>query len=661
MLKTTGRYNAFDLKWHPSYGKNPTVWPIPNHLFWDSDVAKWLEALAYFHAETSGAHKSLEEASEDLSSKICSAQQKDGYLNIHFTVVDRKGRFSNMRDLHELYNAGHLIEAALALQGCCGSDDLLKCLEKYVDLIHATFGPENGQKRGYDGHPEIELALIRLHRRTGSRKAVELARFFLTERGSQGNESQGHYFDVEAVARGEGEHVQPAYYPAPRSYWYQQAHKPILEQDTIEGHSVRAAYLLTAVADMAILDPEDFGLKYVPSIKRLWRNMVDKKMYLTGGIGAISQWEGFGREYFLPQSTEEGGCYSETCAAIGVIMLAERLLQIDLDGEYADVLERSLFNAVLTGMSVDGKAFTYINQLATCDESPSNRREEWFECACCPPNVARVLGHLGGYLWTVRDDTPAAALVVNVHLYASALLEHTVGDRRLRLTQTTEYPWQGEVAFHLETDLDDVQINLRIPGWALDEWQASLLFQSPDAIAVTRSHCSQLEPAPPHSPGLVKGYLALDAAYLRSHPRFSLSLPMRPRLLRPHPYTNQRIAAVARGPLVYCLEDVDNSWVNDHFKSLVFEPDTTRSDRDFVRACREEWRSDLPLGEGYMSIVVDKGGVVVPPDDGLEAAASLGRAIAAVAERVDLKFIPYWARANRGGKHMMRVGIRTVD
>lgn len=252
-------------------------------------------------------------------------------------------------------------------------------------------------------------------------------------------------------------------------------------------------YLLTAVADLAVLDPKTFGPKYLPALKRLWDNMVNKRMYLTGGIGAISKWEGFGIDYFLPQSTDEGGCYAETCAAIGVMMLAERMLQvstrnraaaawhvlkvtqIELDRQYTDVLERALYNAMLTGMSVDGKAFTYVNQLATSEQDASNRREEWFECACCPPNVARVLGHIGGYLWTARTNSEESA-TVNVHLYASASLDYTLEgtEKKIKLNQTTNYPWEGSVEFSLENNSGvEVDANIRIPAWAGDAWEVN--------------------------------------------------------------------------------------------------------------------------------------------------------------------------------------------
>ncbi|PSR81659.1 hypothetical protein BD289DRAFT_438787 [Coniella lustricola] len=662
MLKSTGRYDAFDLKWHPIYDDEPATWPVPKHLFWDSDVGKWIEGLAYFgdfesatsaddddddNQDSKKNLQKLDEAAKDLVQKITQAQQEDGYLNIHFTVVAKGQRFTNLRDLHELYNAGHLIEGALAYQLRYQSDDFIKPMERYIDLLHKIFGPGKEQKHGYPGHPEIELALIRFYKRTGSQKALELARYFIEERGNNEGVEGKHYYDVEAEARGESKYTLPVYYPAARSYWYNQAHKPILEQETIEGHSVRAMYLLTAVADLVILDPKDFGDKYLPALKKLWSNMVTKKMYLTGGIGAINKWEGFGIDYFLPQSTDEGGCYAETCAAIGVMMLAERLLQIELDGQYADVLERALYNAMLTGMSVDGKAFTYANQMATSAEEPSNKREEWFECACCPPNVARVLGHIGGYLWTPKTNTSdKASVTVNIHLYAAATLEYKLDGSQdtVKITQKTNYPWEGIVEFEVENPSEvKLDVNLRIPAWAKGNWE--------------------VQPKP--SASVERGYLHLDTTYLKANPHFTLTLPLAPRLLRPHPFTLQRIAVLARGPLIYCLEDVDHTWVTDHFKSVVLAPGVTQADEDgeLNKYIVEGTKTDLPLGENYTGLTMKNGGILIPQDD-LTPVLEVNTGLRALVEgkgAVDLHFFPYWARANRGGKQQMRVGIRTVD
>jgi uncharacterized protein len=313
-----------------------------------------------------------------------------------------------------------------------------------------------------------------------------------------------HFYSVEAEKRGERLMERPNPWPKYRSFWFMQAHKPILEQDSVEGHSVRAMYLLTAVADLVRFDKESknhsgnangngsaittstngtksIAPSYRHALHRLWHNMVSKKMYLTGGIGAIHQWEGFGIDYFLPQSTSSGGCYAETCASIGVMMLAERFLQIDLDGKYADVMELCLYNAVLTALSLDGTKFTYVNQLASSEdeeggkdgagdggngETSLSKREAWFECACCPPNVCRTMGILGGYVWSHGEGEDG--VFVNVHLYTSATLKFEAsGGQKVELKQQGNWPWEGDVWFELKTSTDvPVTIRLRIPAWA---------------------------------------------------------------------------------------------------------------------------------------------------------------------------------------------------
>ncbi|KAK8213547.1 hypothetical protein M8818_002849 [Zalaria obscura] len=326
VLKETGRYDAFRLQHHPTYDDSMDHWPVPNHLFWDSDVAKWIEGACYLlHTQEDAT---ISAAIDKLVEMIRAAQLPDGYLNIHFTVVAPGQRFTNLRDLHELYNLGHLIEAALAHHQLYKNDQLLEPVVKYVNLLCRTFGPEENQRHGYPGHPEIELALIRLYEVTNDPKHLTLARYFITERGNATGASGRHYYDIEAEERGERPFERPNYYPVRRFYEYQQAHRPLLEQDSIEGHSVRAMYLLTAVADLVRIDEAIDREGYSSAVRRLWDNMVGKKMYLTGGIGAIKQYEGFGGDYFLPQSTDEGGCYAETCAGIGVMMLAERMLQV---------------------------------------------------------------------------------------------------------------------------------------------------------------------------------------------------------------------------------------------------------------------------------------------------------------------------------------------
>ncbi|KAJ5523284.1 Six-hairpin glycosidase [Penicillium frequentans] len=628
MLKRTGRYDAFKLKWHPCYSEPPTSYPVPNHQFWDSDVAKWIEGACYLLMDHFDPE--IDAAVKELVQMIREAQQPDGYLNIHYTVVEPEKRFTNLRDMHELYNAGHLIEGALAHYHYYKNDELLSPILKYVDLLVTTFGAQDGQIPGYPGHPEIELALLRLYKVTGEPKHLKLAQFFIEERGNpQGGKEKRHYYDVEAEARGENEHMLPGYFPAARSYWYQQAHEPIVDQQTIEGHSVRAMYLLTAVTDVVHISQPDseVGMKFLPAVRRLWSNMVERKSYATGGIGSMKKWEGFGIDYFLPQSTDEGGCYAETCAAIGVMMLAERLLQIELHSDYADMIELCLYNAVLTGMSLDGKAFTYVNQLGSSDQDIS-QRHEWFQVACCPPNVTRTMGFLGGYLWT-RHVTEQSA-IVNVHLYTSATLSFEVSGSTVEIEQKTNWPWDGDVEFAVRTGKDgppvDLQLRLRIPGWATS-WEIT-------------PHPEQLD--------VRNGYLYLTAEWLKRNPQFRLSCPMQPRVAQPHPMTLQPVAYVTRGPIVYCVEDVDHPWEHNHFKSTVF---------DATAPLREESRSQP---DSYVAIIAENGA----PGE-LDTSAWEKRIVAEPQKKFtgechDLCFIPYYLRANRGGRGQMRVGLRVM-
>ncbi|USW49012.1 hypothetical protein Slin15195_G023310 [Septoria linicola] len=500
---------------------------------------------------------------------------------------------------------------------------------KYVDLLCKTFGPESDQLHGYPGHPEIELALLRLHERTGDNEHLALARYFVTVRGSKGQEGL-NYFDWESIKRGDDPAKRPAFYPEARCLWYHQAHAPIAEQPSIEGHSVRAMYLLTAAADLVRVDPQFKGTKLEQAIFRLWQNMTERKMYVTGGIGAIKQWEGFGQDYYLPQGSDEGGCYAETCASIGVMMLAQRLLEIDLDAKFADIMELCLYNTVLTSMSHDGKGFTYDNQLASCDADLS-RRCDWFTVACCPPNISRLLGQIGGYAWSYSTSADTRSASVAAHLYIPGKLSFSVGQEKVQVSQRTEYPWKADIEFELESGAVQLDLKLRIPGWA-------------------SSH--DLTPACPEAT-VQKGYLSLPAAWLAANKSFRLSLPLKSRWLAQHPFTNQHTLARARGPVVYCVEDVDNSWVDDHFKSVYLDYEGTWDEREVA---------DESTGDKYIALTLQNGARRLnttrinsaPLIDAKELQSSL-ESSNAIAK---LNFVPYYFRANRGGKGHMRVGLK---
>ncbi|KAI0842688.1 glycoside hydrolase family 127 protein [Hypoxylon sp. FL0890] len=630
-LKDTGRYECFSLKHQPIYDDR-SRWPCPAPTYWDSDVAKWIEGACYLLAEEYDAE--VDAAVRELADMIKGAQQEDGYLNSWFTITGLE-RWSNIRDQHELYNAGHLIEAALAHSNYYKNNLLIETLEKYVKHISTVIGPGPDQKHAYPGHPETELALLRLYTATRNKDAYELAKFFVEERGNPTGQEGLPYYDWERRQRGDSPWKRSDSYQMHDSNWYNQAHAPILEQKSVEGHAVRAMYLLTGVADLLCLD--ELGVKsykhkgeYFDALSRLWNNMVDKKMYLTGGIGSMWQWEGFGIDYFLPQGSDEGGCYNETCASIGVIMLAERLLHLDLNSKYADIMELCLYNAVMTGLSLDGTAFTYVNQLASSD-ADRNRREDWFDTSCCPPNVMRLFGCLGGYLWDYGGNGKDA--YVNVHLYTTAKVTFPVEDQRITLEQKSNWPWEGNILFQLQASSStNITIKLRIPSWARRKFTLT----------------------PSHKPAKIeKGYLVLPPAYTSANRAFSIQIDgFKPRFISPHPYTNQNTLTLARGPLIYCVEDVDNSWEQDHFRNVGIKSDSEVTEKD------EEIDQ---MGERY--IALRSVGWIRKIDDraesegesGVEPGSSLPQTV--LLEQKDLTFIPYYLRANRGGKGHMRVGL----
>ncbi|MBE3115482.1 MAG: glycoside hydrolase family 127 protein, partial [Actinobacteria bacterium] len=315
------------------------------YVFQDSDVAKWLEAAGFILAINQDPE--LEGKADEIIDIIAKAQQDDGYLNTYFTIKEPDKRWTNIRDCHELYCAGHMIEAAVSYFEATGKRKLLDVVCRFADYIEAVFGVEPGKKRGYPGHPEIELALVKLYKITDKEKYLALAKYFIDERGKDPN-----YFNKEAEAKGE----------KADKIWgrlglrYYQAHIPVRSQTTAEGHSVRAVYLYSGMADVAI---ETGDQTLIKACKKLWRNIVSKRMYITGGIGSTSCGESFTFDYDLPNDT----IYAETCASIGLVFFAHRMLRMDVNNTYSDIIEKALYNSVISGISLDGKKFFYVNPL----------------------------------------------------------------------------------------------------------------------------------------------------------------------------------------------------------------------------------------------------------------------------------------------------------
>ncbi len=526
-LVETGRLAAFDLKWRPGRPGKP-------HLFWDSDVAKWVEGAS--RALRSGPDPELERLVNRAAGRIARAQQPDGYLNTYFTQVAPGKRWTNLRDNHELYCAGHLIEAGIEHLAATGQTVLFDAARRYADLLVKTFGKGRGKIPGYPGHQEIELALVKLYRATNHAPYLELARFFLLERGRQ-----PHFFDWEARQRGED----------PRSwryktYEYCQAHVPPLEQGEAVGHAVRALYMYSAMADLAL---ETGEARWARACRRIWENIVFRKLFITGGVGASAANEGFSFDYDLP----EEGAYAETCAAAAFLLFNRRMFRLDRESRFMDVLEQTLYNGFLSGISLSGDRFFYSNPLASHDPAAGKRgkgkdteelvwdgitrhRKGWFGCACCPPNLARVLAGLGEFALSLEGRR------IWLHLFLSATFRLQVGRVPLELKVKTDYPLGGkvEISLHPEKPLEAVLL-LRIPSWCRKAW---VLAGGPRRDALE---------------GRRKGYFPLAGPW-KEGDRVELHLSMPPEKVRAHPLVRQAAGKVAlrRGPLVYCLESCDN-------------------------------------------------------------------------------------------------------
>lgn len=497
-------------------------------VFQDSDVAKWLEAAAYSLA--THPDPELEAKADEVIDLVARAQQPDGYLNSYYTIVEPENRWTNLAENHELYCAGHFIEAAVAYYEATGKDQLLQVVCKLVDHIDSIFGPGDDKKKGYPGHEEIELALIKLYRVTKDQRHLKLAQYFVEERGKH-----PHYFDQEASDRGLDQFLHYGMW----GYEYSQAHLPIREQKTAEGHSVRAMYFFSAVADLV---QETGDQELLKICETLWENTVTRRMYVTGGIGSQEYGEGFTIDYDLPSDT----AYSETCAAIGLFFFGQRMLALDPDRKYADVMERALYNGILSGMSLEGDRFFYVNPLEVYPEVCKNRydhrhvmptRQGWFGCACCPPNLARLLASVHQYLYSQSEDS------LYVHFFAESEMECTFGSSKVRLNQSTNYPWDGKINVSLTMAQEtEFKLYVRIPSWC----------KTPQ-VRVNGEVLPNLEA------NLVKGYLVLDRKW-QDGDQVELELPMPVETVHAHPMVREVVGRVAlqRGPIVYCLEEVDN-------------------------------------------------------------------------------------------------------
>ena len=517
----------------------------------DSDVFKIIEGAAYSLNLYPDAE--LDRYLDGVIAQIAAAQEPDGYLYTIRTIAERNGtierlqpdregrtRWSHLRVSHELYNVGHLYEAAVAHYHSTGKRTLLDVAIKSADLVDSVFGP--GKRADVPGHQEIEMGLVKLYQVTGEQRYLNLAKFFLDERG------HAHGRELYIL------HDNPG---------YMQDHQPVVDQREAVGHAVRAGYMYCGMADVAALTNTP---AYIEAIDAIWENVVGRKLYITGGIGARHKGEAFGDDYELPNLT----AYAETCAGIANAMWNYRMFLLHGDSRYMDVLERTIYNGVLSGISLSGNRFLYVNPLAFDGKFHFNRhfleRQPWFDCSCCPSNVVRFLPSLPGYAYA-HDGTN---IYVNLYLGSTATIGLPAGQVQIR--QRTNYPWDGEITLTVEPETpQNFALYLRIPGWARNQPIPSDLYHYLDTPQANQASDASTEPTLTINGTSVpiqleRGYARIERTW-QPGDQVQLSLPMPVRRVASHPNLedNQGRVAIERGPIVYCAEEIDNQGGMDDY------------------------------------------------------------------------------------------------
>ena len=583
----TGRFDAFQFKWRKGVPKQP-------HYFWDSDVAKWLEAAAYIISKKQD--KKLEKIVDEIVELIEQNQDESGYFNLYFTMVEPKARWKRRTD-HELYCAGHLMEAAVAYYEATGKRKFLDVMCKYADHIEEVFKIKKIASFTTPGHPEIELALVRLYGATGEKRYLELSKFFIDERGKRIEE--GYDF------------AHPS---------YDQHHLPAREQTTAEGHSVRAEYLYSGMADIAY----HYGdMELYNACRKIYENIVYRKMYITGGTGSSYLGEAFTIDYDLPNLT----AYAESCAAIALVYFSQRMLKMEADSIYSDTIERVIYNGFLSSTSLDGKSFFYENpleiqpELLNRDVSVKNKtrlpivqRQEVFGCSCCPPNIARFVASIGDYLYTYDDKT----FFMHQFFSSEAAIDiNGDGTEEVKIIQKTNYPHEGKIDLFFESKSFE-NLAIRIPGWC-----------SSYSIKVNGKNVES---------EVIKGY-----AYLKNivsdAPGMSVSIEfdMRVQLIEANPRVQENAGRVAlqRGPVVFCAEAVDNG---EQLKDI-----RITSDSVFTVGKDEKYGFTTLTTTAFRRKADSFDGKLYRPV--MAGESSL--------EEFQLKMIPYYAFANRGVSEMI--------
>ncbi|HEX3038039.1 MAG TPA: beta-L-arabinofuranosidase domain-containing protein [Oscillospiraceae bacterium] len=501
-------------------------------VFQDSDVAKWLEGVSY--SLMNNPDEKLEALADETIDIIEKAQQPDGYLDTYFIIKEPTKRWTNLHQCHELYCAGHMIEAAVAYYQATGKTKLLNIVCRLADHIDTVFGPEPQKLKGYPGHQEIELALVKLYKVTHNMRYLNLSKYFIEQRGKS-----PYYFDEEWKERGKTCYEKPGNPDSPsKSKEYNQTHLPVKEQDKAVGHAVRAVYMYTAMADLAA---ETGDKELLEACRKLWDNIENTQMYITGGIGSTNIGEAFTFDYNLPNDT----VYAETCASIGLIFFANRMLHLEANSKYADVMEKALYNNAIASMAMDGKHFFYVNPLEVwpeaCEKDPTKFhvkpvRQSWFGCACCPPNLVRLIESLRSYIYTYNDNC------IYVNLFIGSTAHFAMKNSEIALTQETDYPWNGVVHYELiSAEPTEFALALRFPGWC----QSAKVKVNGKEIDI-KSH-------------IVNGYIIINRIWQgKENVTLELDMPVQMIAANPKVRADAGKVAIQRGPLVYCIEESDN-------------------------------------------------------------------------------------------------------
>ena len=493
-------------------------------VFQDTDIAKWLESVGFSLAAKKD--EELERVADEVIDLISEAQQEDGYLNTYFTIKAPGQRWKNLCEGHELYTAGHMMEAAVAYYYGTGKDKFLQVVIRLADLLCEIFGLEEGKNHGYPGHQEVEIGLVKLYHVTKEQKYLDLAKHFIDIRGV------GENYFLKEMKEPDFKKIFPEltdYQPV-----YSQSDKPVREQSEATGHAVRATYMYSAMADLAY-EYEDESL--MKACERLWKNIVEKQMFLTGGIGSSGILERFTVDYDLPNDMN----YAETCASIGLLMFGSRMANITRDASYVDVVERALYNNVLAGLALDGKSFFYVNPLEvwpdncihrTSREHVKPNRQKWFGVACCPPNVARTLAGLGQYIYSLGKNE------VFVNLFISSEVEVELESGSVCVSVETKFPFENQLEIQVSGVSEaGMTLAVRLPEYAKN---VRILVNKKDAIYIEET-----------------GFAYLN---LKADSKVEMSFEAAPKFVRANPQVraNSGKVALVMGPLVYCFEEVDN-------------------------------------------------------------------------------------------------------